>query len=334
MAARLGPSMIALTIGLSLVATPPSLAQGPAGGLDEVKNTFGLCRLQLRNLASAVRARLDDADDGWARGSEMRRRQFDQKMAVMKAQMAYDDAQFKFEVAEVAVTEYELGTSKQQLETIEYDITLARADLKRDEDRFEDAKVHVEETKTLIERLGQMPKVTIGDIMSEYYAGQNRKMAENQVQSARFSIDKAKFTLEQANVAKEVLLKYTKPKTLLGLRAEGKKAEADALAKKAELGLAKDVAARLERDARRIDDRALTPAEHAAMAKFAALETSWRAILARRGEIEKADPAKRDELKKLLGDFAKALNEADGAWSSAREARLDDRAAETMRRAR
>jgi hypothetical protein len=130
-----------------------------------------------------------------------------------------------------------------------------------------------------------------------------------------------------------VLLKFTKDKTLIELKAKVEESRADALMRQGEMEIARVAERRLASDIDHIDARALTPGERAALAKFAALEKSWRALLARRGEIEKGDPAKRDELKKLLDDFARALNEADGAWSSAREARLDDRDADTMRRA-
>ena len=104
--------------------------------------------------------------------------------------------------------------------------------------------------------------------------------------------------------------------------------------KEAELSLAKDVEARLERVGKDIDNRALTPAEKSALSKFAALEPAWKAIIARRDEIEKLDASKRAELGRLVNDFSRALDESERAWSSAREARLDDRDAATMHRAR
>jgi hypothetical protein len=332
MAMRLGPS-IALAIGLSLTSSVPARAQAQFGGFDEARNTFGLCRVQLRNLTAAVRARLDDADAGAARASEMRQRQRDQMMIVVKAKDAFERAKLRVEVAEIAVVEYEAGTFKQSLETIEGDIAMAKAELKRAEDHFEDSQKHVEETKTLVKRIEGFPRETIGELMSEYYAGRARVSAEYQVLADKFGIDKAKFTLEQAETSKEVLLKFTKDKTIKELKAAIEMAKSDMLMKEMEVSLTRDAERRLERDAQHTDNRELTAGERAALAKFSALEEPWRAILARRGEIEKADPAKRDEWKKILDDFAKALNEADGAWSSAREARLDDRDADTMRRA-
>ena len=104
------------------------------------------------------------------------------------------------------------------------------------------------------------------------------------------------------------------------------------------MDLAKDTEARLEKEVKDVDAdvaaRQLTPAEESALRKFAALEPGWTAILARREAIEKDDPAKRDESKRILDDLAKALREAEAAWSAAREARLDDRAAATLARFR
>lgn len=324
MATRLGSSIV-LMIGLLLV--PQS---SRAQGVDGVKNSFGLARHRLRNLAASVRERLDDIDAREARAGENRRRLMDQKTAVSKVEMGYQEAKLAEMIAETAVMEYEQGTSKQQLETIEGNIAMAKAELKRAEDRIEETKNRVEETKALVERIGQMPKETIGELMSEYYAGQNRKSAENQFQAARFDLDRAKLALEQAETSKEVLLKFTKEKTLKGLRAEVEKAKSNMFMKQAELLLARDVEARLEREGGPPDGRDLTPAEKAALARFGALEAPWRAILGRRDAIEKDDPAGRDEIKRKLDDFTKALDEADRAWSAAREARLDDRDASLM----
>ena len=248
MATRLGPSIITLTICLSLAATPPGRAQGPAFGADEVKNTFGLCRVQLRNLSAAVRARLDDEVAGAAQVEGMKRRMSDQQWVIGRTEGEYDKAKLKTEVAEIMVTVYEAGTFKQTLETIERDIAMANAEVKRAENRFEEARNHVEETKALVERIGQMPKEHIGELMSEYYAGQNRKAAENQVQSAKSSIDKAKISIEQAETSKKVLLEYIKEKTIKELKAKVEEARADALMKRAELELARVTKNRMEFD--------------------------------------------------------------------------------------
>ncbi len=74
MATRLVPS-IALAIGLSHTASHCVRAQAPSGAVDEVRNQFLTCRIQVRNLAAAIRGRLDEADAGAGAGrGEMRRR--------------------------------------------------------------------------------------------------------------------------------------------------------------------------------------------------------------------------------------------------------------------
>ncbi len=135
--------------------------------------------------------------------------------------------------------------------------------------------------------------------------------AGKQVALARLDADKVRYEIEQAEARKNILVKYTIPIRLKERRAAAELARSKAMMKKAEWSLANDVVARLEREATHFDALALTPAEHAAMDRFAALEKPWRAILARRDAIGKADPATRDELGKLLGDFAKALGEAE-----------------------
>ncbi len=329
MATRLGPS-IALMIGLAL-APSPARAQAAPDDLDAIRNGLGLCRVQLRNLAASVRARLDEADAVMVQTDEHRRRLMDQKMAVTNADMAYQEAKFAAEVAEVVVLEYEKGTMKQELETVEGDIALSKASLKNAEDRFERSQAHLKEIKDLVARIDGMPKERISDLMSEFYAVRERDSAEARVQADKFGVDKERLGIEQAETKKHVLLKYQGPKRLKELGAEVEKAKSVALARKAEWELAKGAEAQAELNALVIDDRALTPAEWAALAKFGALEPAWKGIIARRDAIEKADPAKRAEMRRMVDDFAKSLDEADRAWSSAREARLDDRDAALMR---
>jgi hypothetical protein len=329
MATRLGASIV-LTLGLLLIPPMPIRAGGP----DDAENALGLARLRLRNLAASVRERLDDVDAGAARDEEHRRRLMDQKMAMSRAEVDYQGADFAVKIAEVEATQYEQGTFKHELETIEYNVTIASAELKSAEDRFEGSKIHFDEAKALLARIEPLPKTSPMDMMAEYLAKEARDSADSRIMAAKFGLDKAKFVLEQANTSKEVLVNFTKMKRTNELRAEVEKARSNALEKKAEIELAKSAQARLEgliaKD--HIDSRALTDAEKSALDKFAALHPAWKAIVAGRDDL-KADAAKRDEAKRRLDDFAKALDEADRAWSAAREARLDDRDADLMRRA-
>jgi HlyD family secretion protein len=127
-----------------------------------------------------------------------------QRINVRQAEASYEQARLTREVAEVAVTEYQQGTFKQSLETIQGDLARALADLKRAEDRLEWSKRMRE--KALI--------------------------SPAQLTSDRLDHEKARFALEQAETSKVVLLKYTKDKTVKELRSEVEKARADELAKK------------------------------------------------------------------------------------------------------
>jgi len=142
----------------------------------------------------------------------------DQKITVRQAEASYDQAKLTREVAEVAVAEYEQGTFRQSLQTIQGDIAMAEADLKRAEDR-----------------LGWSRKMR-----------EKRFVSEAQVTADRFGHEKARFVLEQARTSKDVLLKYTKEKTLKELRAEVEKARSDEMAKKRTLDLERAKARTLE----------------------------------------------------------------------------------------
>lgn len=142
-----------------------------------------------------------------------------QKITTAQAEASFLQAQLTRQVAETAVVEYEQGTFKQTYETNQGNIAMAQAELKRAEDRF------------------------------EWTAKMREKgyVSEAQKTSDKFNLDKAKFSLEQAQTAMSVLEKYTKDKTLKELRAEVEKAKSDELAKKATLELEKDKEAKLER---------------------------------------------------------------------------------------
>jgi HlyD family secretion protein len=135
----------------------------------------------------------------------------DQRITTRQAEANYMQARLTREVAEVAVKEYEIGTFKQQLETINGDIALAQADLSRAQDRFEWAKKMAEK----------------------------KYVSPAQLVSDELSLKKAKFAVEQNETKKRVLEEYTKAKTIKELRAEVEKARSDELAKRATYELEK-----------------------------------------------------------------------------------------------
>lgn len=140
-----------------------------------------------------------------------------QRITTAQADASFQQAKLTREVAEVAVTEYEQGTLKQEIETIQGDIALAKADLKRAEDRY----------------------AWTVKMAEKGYVSEASKVSDG------FSLEKAKFTLEQAQTRLDVLQKFTKDKTIKELKAEVEKAHSDELAKAATLSLEKDKEAKL-----------------------------------------------------------------------------------------
>jgi HlyD family secretion protein len=134
-----------------------------------------------------------------------------QQTTIRQAETAYQQAKLSREVAEVAVHEYEEGTYKQQLETVNGDIALAQADLQRTRDRLEWAQ-----------RMREKQYISPAQELSD-----------------RLAMNKAKYTLEQTNTSKKVLLEFTKEKTIKQLRAEVEKARAEELSRQATYELAK-----------------------------------------------------------------------------------------------
>jgi multidrug efflux pump subunit AcrA (membrane-fusion protein) len=142
-----------------------------------------------------------------------------QTITTKGAEAAYQNAKLTREVAEIAVTEYEEGIFQQDYETVMGEIALANSDLKRAEDRLVWSKAML-----------LKGYISVGQNISEQLA-----------------VQKAVFSLEQAQTKKKVLEKYTKNKTIKELRSEVEKARSDELAKQATWDLEKTKEAKLNR---------------------------------------------------------------------------------------
>jgi hypothetical protein len=129
------------------------------------------------------------------------------RITFLQAQAAYQNAKLTREVAEIAVTEYEQGIFKQDIETAEGQIALARSDLKRAEGRL----------------------TWSNGMRKKGYISKAQQIADDR------ALQRAVFALEQAEMAKLVLEKYTKDKTIKELKSEVEKARSDERAKKATL---------------------------------------------------------------------------------------------------
>ncbi len=114
-----------------------------------------------------------------------------QRFRTRKARAAYEVARLNREIAEIAVDEYQEGTYIQTLATADGEIKLAEANLQRAKDRLEWAR--------RMSRTGRLP---------------------GHLASYEMDLKKARYTLEQAETQKQVLLKYTRPKTIEALQAE------------------------------------------------------------------------------------------------------------------
>ena len=142
-----------------------------------------------------------------------------QQITTQQASASYQQAKLTREVAEVAVKEYVEGVFKQDYETVQGEIALAKSDVTRAQDRL-----------------------TWSSKMKEKgYISESARLADY------LSLEKSKFTLEQAQTKKEVLEKYTKEKTTKELQAEVEKAKSDELAKNATYELEKSKEEKLAR---------------------------------------------------------------------------------------
>src|SRR5271157_4595064 len=142
-----------------------------------------------------------------------------QKIATQGAEASFQNAKLTREVAEIAVKEYEEGIFLQDEATCKGEISLAKADLARSDDRVAWANRMYEKG----------------------YVSKAQKISEE------LNFQKAKFALEQAESKLHVLLDYTKGKTIKELRSEVEKARSDELAKEQTFQLEKTKEAKLEK---------------------------------------------------------------------------------------
>lgn len=133
------------------------------------------------------------------------------------AEASYQNAKLTREVAQIGVKEYLEGIYKQEEETAKGEIALAQSDLKRAEDRVDWCK----------------------KMFSKGY------ISEGQYISEKLALQRATFSLEQAQTKLDVLQKYTREKTVKELESEVEKARSDELAKQSTWDLEKSKEAKL-----------------------------------------------------------------------------------------
>jgi RNA polymerase sigma factor (sigma-70 family) len=129
----------------------------------------------------------------------------EQQLATRKAKAHYEIAKLARELAEITVEEYEEVNYPRDLATVEGEVKLAETDLRRSEDRLDWAR-----------RMFDKGKLSAA-----------QKAAEE------LNFQKAKFSLEQAESKRKVLVDYTRSRTIKELRSEVEKARNDQLTKEA-----------------------------------------------------------------------------------------------------
>ena len=141
-----------------------------------------------------------------------------QRIVYEQARSLYISSKESFEVARIAVKEYEEGTFVQELQMVEMHIVLAEENLKS------------------------------ATNMLEYSENMFRKGYINQLQleANAFAVQKAELELDSFRTARNVLMEYTKAKMLKELESARDSSEATMLADKASLELEKFKLQRLE----------------------------------------------------------------------------------------
>ena len=142
-----------------------------------------------------------------------------QKISTNQAEASYKQSLLTREVAEVAVIEYTEGLFKQEISTIAGENALAKSDLER-----------------AVDRLAWSTRM-----LDKGYVSKSAQIADE------LSVAKATFELEKSQTSRDVLLKYTKDKTIKELQSEVEKARADELSKESVWSLEKTKEAKLER---------------------------------------------------------------------------------------
>ena len=142
-----------------------------------------------------------------------------QQITTKSADANFRNATLTREVAEIAVREYVEGIYKQDLATVEGEIKLAESELSRALDRVDWAQ----------------------RMFVKGYVSMAQKVSED------LALKKARFSLEQAQSKKKVLVDYTRDKTIKELKSEVEKAGSDELAKKATWSLETSKEKKLEK---------------------------------------------------------------------------------------
>jgi hypothetical protein len=145
-----------------------------------------------------------------------------QQIATRKAEAAYSNAKLTREIAEITLSEYEEGIFVQDLAALEGEIKLAESNLSLAEERLDWAR----------------------KMFDKGFVSQATKISEE------LSLKRDVFALEQVVTKKNVLVDYTKKKTIKQLKSEIELSRANELARKAAWEREKADESALERQVR------------------------------------------------------------------------------------
>jgi len=188
------------------------------GSLESQKNEDVYCLVEGQTTIISIKAEGSQVAKGELvcelDSASLRDQLVNQQITTKSAAANFENAKLTREVAEIAVIEYVEGIYVQDLQTVEGEIKLAESDLSRSEDRVDWAR----------------------RMYDKGYVSMAQKVSEE------LALKKARFTLEQSQSKRKVLVDYTRQKTIKELKSEVEKARSDELAKKAtyELELSKE----------------------------------------------------------------------------------------------
>lgn len=147
-----------------------------------------------------------------------------QTINVMSAQATYTNAQLTREIAEIAVSEYQLGTLVMERAILEGQEKIHLAAILPDHERL-DRMINAQKRARDALKQG-LAKPTPSEILAEI-------TIDTHVEKARDQLEEDQKRLEGDKFKKEMLEKYTSRQKILMLKSEIEKARSDELAKKA-----------------------------------------------------------------------------------------------------
>ncbi len=157
-----------------------------------------------------------------------------QELRVQAADAAYQTAKLTRELSEIAVKEYEEGTSLQEVSAVAGAVRLAESDIQRTTAELADASAALEKVK----------KTSSGTVQETWILAQ----FQDRLKAATLSKRKAEIEREMARSKLMLLREYEQPRRLKELKSEVEKARAEELSKEQTAQLEKTRLMKLQRE--------------------------------------------------------------------------------------